>query len=97
MGIADWLPFFHLFAAVETLHLSGGVVAYIVSALEDPANSKEMVTDVFPALHLIWLDEMDNWGCDEPAGSIERFLAMRQLTGFPVTVVDTEDEFYWMC
>ncbi|KAH9172903.1 hypothetical protein EDB89DRAFT_1905793 [Lactarius sanguifluus] len=94
VDIVDWIPFFHLFPAVETLHLSGGVVAYIVSALEDPANSEEMVTDVFPALHLIWLDDMDNEDGDEPVGSIERFLAMRQLTGFPVTVVDTEDEFY---
>ncbi|KAH9171704.1 hypothetical protein EDB89DRAFT_1969625, partial [Lactarius sanguifluus] len=91
--MVDWVPFF-LFPAAETLHLSGGVVAYIVSALEDPANSEEMVTDVFPTLHTIWLDDMDNEDSDEPVGSIERFLAMRQLTGFPVTVVDTEDEFY---
>ncbi|KAH8996938.1 hypothetical protein EDB86DRAFT_953602 [Lactarius hatsudake] len=91
--IVDWIPFFHLFPAAETLHLSGGVIAYIVSALEDLANSEEMVTDVFPAVHLIWLDDMDNNDFDEPVGSIERFLAMRQLTGFPVTVVNTEDEF----
>ncbi|KAH9161024.1 hypothetical protein EDB89DRAFT_2080996 [Lactarius sanguifluus] len=91
--IVDWIPFFHLFPAAETLHLSGGVIAYIVSALEDLANSEEMATDVFPALHLIWLDDMDNNNFDEPVGSIERFLAMRQLTGFPVTIVDTEDEF----
>ncbi|KAH9031496.1 hypothetical protein EDB85DRAFT_1959086 [Lactarius pseudohatsudake] len=91
--IVDWIPFFHLFPAVETLHLSGGVIAYIVSALEDLANSEEMVTDVFPAVHLIWLDDIDNEDGDEPVGSIERFLAMRQLTGFPITVVDTEDEF----
>ncbi|KAH9161655.1 hypothetical protein EDB89DRAFT_2248278 [Lactarius sanguifluus] len=94
MDVADWLPFFRLFSAVESLHLSGGIAGYIVSALEDTANSEEMVTNVFPELHLIWLDEMDNEDCDEPVGSIERFLAMRQLTGFPVTVVDTEDEFY---
>ncbi|KAH9029662.1 hypothetical protein EDB85DRAFT_1965383 [Lactarius pseudohatsudake] len=96
IDMVDWVPFFHLFPTVETLHLSKGVAAYIVSALDDPANS-EMVTDVFPALHLIWLDDMDNSDLDEPVGSIERFLAMRQLTGFPVTVVDTEDEFYRRC
>ncbi|KAH8980978.1 hypothetical protein EDB86DRAFT_3247814 [Lactarius hatsudake] len=93
MYIANWLPFFHLWLAVETLHLSGGVAAYIVSALEGAAISEEMVTNVFPELHLIWLDEMENEACDEPVGSIERFLAMRELTGFPVTLVDTEDEF----
>ncbi|KAH8994643.1 hypothetical protein EDB83DRAFT_2477472 [Lactarius deliciosus] len=92
-NIVDWIPFFHLFHAAETLHLSGGVIAYIVSALEDLANSEEMVTDVFPAVHLIWLDDMDNNDFDEPVGSIEQFLAMRQLTGFLVTIVDTEDEF----
>ncbi|KAH9019849.1 hypothetical protein EDB84DRAFT_1516200 [Lactarius hengduanensis] len=97
VDMVDWVPFFHLFPAVETLHLSGGVAAYIVSALDDPANSEEMVTDVFPELHLIWLDDMDNNGLDEPVGSIERFLALRQLNGFPVTVVDTEDEFYQRC
>ncbi|KAH8986382.1 hypothetical protein EDB92DRAFT_1949290 [Lactarius akahatsu] len=68
--IAEWLPFFHLFPVVETLHLSRG------------------------ALHLIWLDDMDSDDGDEPVGSIERFLTMRQRTGFPVTVVYTEDEFY---
>ncbi|KAH9169301.1 hypothetical protein EDB89DRAFT_1489953 [Lactarius sanguifluus] len=94
IDIAEWLPFFHLFPVVETLHLSGGVTAFIVSALEDLANSEEMATDVFSAVHLIWLDDMDDDGSDEPVKSIERFLAMRQLTGFPVTVVDTEDEFY---
>ncbi|KAH9029650.1 hypothetical protein EDB85DRAFT_1507722 [Lactarius pseudohatsudake] len=92
--IADWLPLFRLFPAVKTLHLSGGIAAYIVSALEDTSNSEEMVTDVFPELHLIWSDEMDNKDGDEPVGSIDGFLAMRQLTSFPVTVVDTEDEFY---
>ncbi|KAH9037714.1 hypothetical protein EDB84DRAFT_1129828 [Lactarius hengduanensis] len=94
VDIAQWLPFFHLFPVVETLHLSGGVTAHMVDALEDLANSEEMVADVFPALHLIWLDDMDSDVGDESVGSIERFLAMRQLTGFPVTVVYTEDEFY---
>ncbi|KAH9011540.1 hypothetical protein EDB83DRAFT_2680688 [Lactarius deliciosus] len=93
MDIADWLPFFRLWLAVETLHLFGGVAAYIVSALEGAAISEEMVTNVFPELQLIWLDEMENEACDEPVGSIERFLAMRELTGFPVALVDTEDEF----
>ncbi|KAH9037724.1 hypothetical protein EDB84DRAFT_1480846 [Lactarius hengduanensis] len=93
MDIADWLPLFRLFLAVKTLHLSGGVAAYIVSALEGAADSEETVTNVFPELHLIWLDEMENEECDEPVGSIQRFLAMRELTGFPVTLVDTEDEF----
>ncbi|KAH9029679.1 hypothetical protein EDB85DRAFT_2147164 [Lactarius pseudohatsudake] len=80
MYITDWLPFFSLFSAVKKLHLSGGIAAYIVSALDDPDNSGD--------------DEMDNEAGDKPVESIERFLAIRQLDGFPVTVVDTEDEFY---
>jgi hypothetical protein len=50
-----WLPLFGLFQAVEALHLSGGVEAYIASALGDIG--EELVTDVFPALHLIWADD----------------------------------------
>jgi hypothetical protein len=91
----DWLPFFRLFHAVEALHLSGGVVAYIVSALQDI--DEEMVTDVFTALHLIWLDEDRDKESDkppEPVGPIQRFLFLRQLDGLPVTVVHTEDEFF---
>ncbi|KAH8996950.1 hypothetical protein EDB86DRAFT_3243223 [Lactarius hatsudake] len=100
MDTTDWLPFFRLFPAVETLHLSGGVATYIASALEDTANPEEIITDVLPALRLIWLDEAtDGVGEDEdedrnePVGSIEQFLSLRRLSGRPVTVVDTEDEF----
>ncbi|KAH9037721.1 hypothetical protein EDB84DRAFT_1130057 [Lactarius hengduanensis] len=94
MGITDWLPFFRLFAAVKTLHLSGGVAAYIASALEDAADPEDMITDVFPVLRLIWLDEAaEDEDEDGPMGSIEQFLSMRQLSDHPVTVVDTEDEF----
>ncbi|KAH9029659.1 hypothetical protein EDB85DRAFT_1965364, partial [Lactarius pseudohatsudake] len=102
MDIADWLPFFRLFAAVKTLHLSGGVAVYIASALEDAADPEDMINDVFPVLRLIWLDaaaedeaaeDEDEDDCDKPVGSIEQFLSMRQLSDHPVTVVDTEDEF----
>ncbi|KAN0131221.1 hypothetical protein V8E53_010925 [Lactarius tabidus] len=51
MASTDWLPFFHLFQAVKALHLSGGVAAYIVSALEDTTD--KMVDEVFPVLDLI--------------------------------------------
>ena len=88
----EWLQFLRLFPAVETLHLSGDMVTYIASALEDI--TEEMVTEVMPALHLLWLDEEDRTDEDKPVGSIERFLALRQLSGCPVTVVNTKDEFY---
>jgi hypothetical protein len=91
MGSTDWLPFFHLFQAVKALHLSGGVAAYVVSALEDATD--EIIAQVFPALDLMWIDEEGKEERDKPAGSIERFLSLRQLSGRPVTVVDTEDAF----
>ena len=87
----EWLQFLHLFPAVETLHLSGDVVPYIASALDDIA--EEMLTEVVPALHLLWLDEEDRGGVDKRVGSMKRFLYLRQLSGRPVTVVNTEDEF----
>ena len=87
----EWLPFLRLFPAMETLRLSGDMMPYIVSALEEIP--EEMVTEVVPALHLLWLDEEERREDDEPVGSIERFLSLRQLSECPVTVVDTEDEF----
>jgi hypothetical protein len=106
IGITDWPPFFCLFPAVEVLHLSGGVAAHIASALEDTADP-EMVIDAFPELNLIWLDEggggdddddsesEDGYcGPDQPVGSIKGFLSLRQLSGRPVTVVDTQDKFF---
>jgi hypothetical protein len=91
MDFTEWLPFFRPFPAVKVLHLSGGLAAYVASALED--TPEEMVTDVFPAPHLIWLDENDFEDGDERVGSPERFLSLRQLSDCPVTVVHTEDQF----
>ncbi|KAN0140950.1 hypothetical protein V8E53_001394 [Lactarius tabidus] len=82
----EWLQFLRLFPAVEQLHLSGDVVRHIASALEDIA--EEMLTEVMPILHSLWLDEDDRSEDDKPVGSIERFLSLRQLSGRPVTVVD---------
>jgi hypothetical protein len=47
-----------------------------------------MVTEVLPSLDLICLD-------GQPASSIEKFVAAsaRQLSGRPVTTIDTETEF----
>jgi hypothetical protein len=86
----EWLLFLRLFPAVEKLHLSGDVVPYIASALENI--TEEMLAEVTPALHSLWLEDGRREG-DEPVGSIERFLSLRQLSGHPVTVVNTQDEF----
>lgn len=63
-----------------------------------------MVTNVLPALYLMWLDETsagDICGCEStrmgtvpvPVESIQGFLSSRQLSGRPVTFVDTQDKF----
>ncbi|KAH9168999.1 hypothetical protein EDB89DRAFT_2201182 [Lactarius sanguifluus] len=83
MESAEWLPLLRLFSAVEVLEVSGGLTSYITSALEDTA--EEMVTVSLPALQLLLLDE-DN-------DKLERFLSLRRLSGRPVTIVSTRDEF----
>ena len=95
IDLATWLPFFRIFLAVESLHLSEHVAASITSALEDNADS-EVVIAVFPALHWLWLDEKEEYhdnASHKPVGSIERLLSSRQLSGRPVTVIGTQDEF----
>ena len=81
----EWLPFFRLFPAVEKLHISGDAAPYIASALKN-------IPEVMPAPHLLWLDK-EKRREDRPIGSIKRFLSLRQLSGHPVTVVNTYDEF----
>jgi hypothetical protein len=92
----EWLLLLHLFRAVETMHVCRAMAWYIASALEVIA--EEMVTEVLPALHLLYfedVDDGDNNGINDikSMGSTERFLSLRQLSGLPVTIVKTEDEF----
>ncbi|KAH8995506.1 hypothetical protein EDB86DRAFT_2829420 [Lactarius hatsudake] len=83
MESVEWLSLLRLFSAVEVLEVSGGLASYITSALEDTA--EEMVTVSLPALQLLLLDEDNN--------KLERFLSSRRLSGHPVTIVSTRDEF----
>ena len=78
--------FFHLFPAVETMRVSGRLAVKFASMLEDIACSKKRATDVLPALRLLhWSDS------NEPV-STEQFLALRRLSGHPVTVINTKDK-----
>ncbi len=94
MDNAEWLPFLRLFPAVEELRLSGEVGADLVSALE--GTTDETVTEVLPALHLIWIDNEEE-DCEELKGVgsvlLRQFLSLRQRSGHPVTVVDLQEEF----
>ncbi|KAH9169010.1 hypothetical protein EDB89DRAFT_2231549 [Lactarius sanguifluus] len=79
----DVLPFLRLFPAVEAMDVHRKAAGYIASALEDIA--EDMVTEVLPALELLLLDGDDN--------QLEQFLSSRRLSGRPVTIFNTQDEF----
>ncbi|KAH9025246.1 hypothetical protein EDB84DRAFT_1440443 [Lactarius hengduanensis] len=82
-GVDDMLPLLRLFPAVEVMDVHRKVARYIAEALEGIA--EDMVTEVFPALQLLLLDGDDN--------KLEGFLSLRRLSGHPVTIVNTQDEF----
>ncbi|KAI9437227.1 hypothetical protein H4582DRAFT_2153394, partial [Lactarius indigo] len=81
----EWLFLLRQFSAIRTLHVSRGFAKHVALALE--VLTGEMVSEVLPVLDLIYLD-------DQPVPSVEKFIAERQLTGRPVTVVSTEADFY---
>ncbi len=81
---AEWPELFHLFPAVETLRVGGELVLLIDPVLDDL--TKEMVVKVFPALRFLNLD-------GRPTRSVQRFIAARRLSGCPVTIVKTLEEF----
>ena len=73
------------FSAVRTLKVGWEIAERMARTLEDLI--EERVVELFPFLELILLQ-------GQPASSIEKFVALRQLSGHFVTVVDCEEEFY---
>ncbi|KAH8988435.1 hypothetical protein EDB86DRAFT_3081553 [Lactarius hatsudake] len=80
----DWLSFLQLFTAVQTLYIPEELSDRIALALEDGA--RQMVTEVLPALSLLYLE-------NQPASSVETFIAVRRDSGRPVTIVNQKAEF----
>ena len=80
MDDADWLELLRPFTAVKMLHGSEQLAGHIALALDDV--SGEMVAEVLPALQSLWLD-------DQPVKSVEPFIAVRRLSGHPITFIDT--------
>jgi hypothetical protein len=76
MDDADWLELLRPFTAVKMLHGSEQLAGHIALALDDV--SGEMVTEVLPALDSLWLD-------DQQVRFVEQFLAVRRISGHPVT------------
>ncbi|KAH9028375.1 hypothetical protein EDB85DRAFT_2147961 [Lactarius pseudohatsudake] len=82
-AMVEVLPLLRLFPAVEAMDVDRKAAGYIAEALEDIA--EDMVTGVLPALELLLLDGDDN--------KLEQSLSLRRLSGRPVTIFNTRDEF----
>jgi hypothetical protein len=80
-----WLHLFHQLSAVRALCVSEPPAERIAHALE--SFTKEMAVEVLPCLGLIYLE---GW---QYMSSLDKFTAARQLSGHPVTVVQTVKEF----
>ena len=80
----EWLPLLRQFSTVQLLHVSKEIAGNVALALE--GISGDAVAEALPSLDVIYLMGL-------PASSIKKFLAARQLSGRPVTVIDTDDEF----
>ena len=80
----EWLHFLNQFSTVRALHVSKLSAGRVALALE--SLSGEMVAEVLSCLELICLE-------DQPTSSVEKFVAARRLSGRPVTVICTEEEF----
>jgi hypothetical protein len=78
----QWLELLHPFTSVKNLHLSKYSVPFVAPALQEL--SGERVPEVLPALQNLFLAESQP---SKPVKeAIEKFIAARQLSGFPVTV-----------
>jgi hypothetical protein len=78
-----WLELFHLFIAVQSLHLSENLGPPVVAVLQDLTG--ERATEVLPALRSLSFDEFSLGQWLLPEG-IKSFVAARQLSDHPVAV-----------
>ena len=79
----DWLHYLRQLPALQTLYVSQPLAEQIGNALK--SFKGEAVAEALPSLDLICLEDR--------ASSIEEFVAVRQLSECPLTVVSTEAEF----
>ena len=87
MDHIEWQHLLRRFSTVKTLHVDSNLAAHVSNALEDI--TVEMAAEVLPSLDLIHLGA--GLG-GQPAPSIKKFIAVRQLYGRPVTVIGTRTE-----
>ena len=79
----EWLPFLHQLPALQALYVSLPFAEGVGHALKSLKG--EEVAEALPSLELISLEDQ--------APSIQEFVAVRQLSDRPLTVVGTEAEF----
>jgi hypothetical protein len=79
MDHIGWLEFLGSFTAVKTLHGSKQLAGHIALALDSVTEG--IVTEALPALDSLSLE-------DQPVRSVEQFIAVRRLSGQPITFVD---------
>jgi hypothetical protein len=80
----EWLHLFLQFSTVRALYISRQIAEPIASVLK--YCSGKVVAKALPSLDLICLE-------DQPTSYIEKFIAVRKLSGRSVTAVSTEEEF----
>jgi len=85
MDNAEWSHLLQQFSAVKTLKVSQELADNVSLTLENIPGG--VFAEALPCLDLINL-------AGQPASSIKNFVAFRQLSGSPVTVIDREAEFY---
>jgi hypothetical protein len=79
----DWLEIFHPFTAVKNLYLSEVSELRIAPALNELVGGRTI--EVLPALQNIYFDGSQSSGSFRHG--IRKFVAARQLSGHPITVV----------
>jgi hypothetical protein len=95
MEDSQWLELLPPFTSVKDLDLSEASVPFVAPALQEL--SGERVTEVLPALQNLFLTG------SQPSGPVKqaigKFIATRQLFGYPVTVYHRDDIYleykYW--
>jgi hypothetical protein len=80
----EWLQLFHQFPTMQALFVSRQFAVRIASALKSITG--EEVVEALSSLDLICLE-------DQPTSSVEKFIAVRQFSDRPVSVVGTDVEF----
>ena len=85
----EWPHILSRFPTAQTLRVSRTYARLIALVLDDI--TAEMAVQVLPTLDLIYLETRRLPPAFLP--SVEKFVAVRRLSGRPITVVDTEVEF----